>query len=740
MPLAPLIVFGFSLAFQLTAAVLAIRLIRITNKHLALAWTIVAIAMALMGVRRMMTAYDILILGEQNMFDLDGELVALGISLLMATSMALIGPFFESLRREQNKIQDAQIALAEAQRVAHIGSWERNPRTEEVWWSDEHYRIYGYEPGEIAPSYFAFLNGVHPDDRDMIRRMVDAAHGGQECYDAEYRIVRPDGCIRVVHSQGGMVHDEKGLPLRMRGTIQDITERRQTADKTRKSEQHFRALIENALDMIILLGDDSAIQFVSPSVGRIMGYAPADLCGKNVFDFVHPEDNTLMAEVSKRTLESANRVEQVELRFRHNDGSWHVLDAILRNLLDDPAVCAVVVNARDVTERVTMEAQLRQSQKMEVVGQLTGGIAHDFNNLLAVILGNLEVIEERVAADPATRALVRPAVNAAERGALLTERLLAFSRKQALRPQTVNLKDTVTGMTEILRRTLGAGIAIETICGAGLWSCDADPGQLENAILNLAINARDAMPNGGQLTIEISNARLDDDYAAAQADVLPGHYVVISISDTGVGMPPEILRHVFEPFYTTKEVGRGTGLGLSMVYGFVKQSGGHVTIYSEPDKGTTVRLYFPRVRHSATAARPDDSSQPNYFARGETILVVEDDPDVRSLAVTLLGDLGYKVLEAGNGKSALDLLNENSHVNLLLSDIVLPGGMGGNALAAEARKISPGLRVVFMSGYTEKAVVRHGQIDASEMMLQKPFRRAELARKLRQALDLDHVA
>jgi PAS domain S-box-containing protein len=740
MPIAPLIVFGLSLTLQVVAAILAVRLIRITGKHLALAWTIVAIAMVLMGVRRMLTAYDILILGEQKMFDLDGELVALGISSLMATSMALIGPFFKSLRREQDKIQETRLALAEAQRVAHIGSWEWNVRSGDIWWSDEHYRIYGHEPGAIEPSYFAFLNGVHPDDRAMIRSTVDTAQGGQQCYDAEYRIVRPDGCIRVIHGQGGMILDENGLPLRMRGTIQDITERRQTADKISKSEQHFRALIENALDMIILLATDSTIHFASPSVERIMGYAPAYLPGKNVFDFVHPEDRALMAEVSKRTLESANRVEQVELRFRHSDGSWHVLDAILRNLLDDPAVCAIVVNARDVTERATMEAQLRQSQKMEVVGQLTGGIAHDFNNLLAVILGNLEVIEERVSADPATRALVRPAVNAAERGALLTERLLAFSRKQALQPQTINLRETVTRMTELLRRTLGAGVSIEMICGMGLWACDADPGQLENAILNLAINARDAMPNGGKLTIEISNARLDDDYAAAQADVLPGHYVVISISDTGVGMPPEILKHVFEPFYTTKEVGKGTGLGLSMVYGFVKQSGGHVTIYSEPGKGTTVRLYFPRVRHSTTAARPNESAQPNYFARGETILVVEDDPDVRSLAVTLLGDLGYKVLEAGNGKTALDLLTENSHVNLLLSDVVLPGGMGGNALAAEARKISPDLPVVFMSGYTEKAVIRHGQIDPGEIMLQKPFRRAELARKLRQALDLDHVA
>jgi PAS domain S-box-containing protein len=580
---------------------------------------------------------------------------------------------------------------------------------------------------------------VHPGDRERVEHELELARQERRAYDVEFQIVRPDGSIRDIQAQGGMIFDAKEMPVRMRGTIQDITERKKAADELRKSERRFRALIENAPDMILLVAPDSTITFASPSIERIMGFKTADIVGRKGTEFVHPDDATALQDVHERVNTSPGYSERIQLRFRHADGSWHVLESTVHNLLADPAVSAIIINCRDVTDRIATEAQLRQAQRMEAVGQLTGGIAHDFNNLLAVVLGNLEVLEERVAENPALTALVRPAAKAAERGAQLTGRLLAFSRKQALQPRVVNANELVRGMTELLRRTLGASISIEAVAGAGLWPCEVDPGQLETAILNLAINARDAMPEGGKLTIETANARLDDDYAAAQADVLPGHYVSVTVTDTGCGMSPQVLKHAFEPFFTTKEVGKGTGLGLSMVYGFIKQSGGHVTIYSEVGRGTTVRLYLPRLRPGTKADAPGAKPVANCYARGETVLVVEDDADVRSLAVALLADLGYRVLEAGTGAVALDLLKENSCINLLLTDVVLPGKLSGPRLATEAEKVAPGIKIVYMSGYTEQAFSHQGELVPGRFMLQKPFRRAELACKLREALDPDHA-
>jgi CheY-like chemotaxis protein len=311
---------------------------------------------------------------------------------------------------------------------------------------------------------------------------------------------------------------------------------------------------------------------------------------------------------------------------------------------------------------------------------------------------------------------------------------LAFSRKQLLRPETINANNLISDITGLLRRTLEEHIEIETVTAAGLWNCEVDPAQLENALVNLALNARDAMPNGGKLTIETANAQFDDDDAAAQAEVTPGQCVMLAVTDTGTGMPPEVREHVFEPFFTTKEVGAGSGLGLSMVYGFVKQSGGHVTITSNPGEGTTINLYLPRSTETVAIEKtPAMDEVP--VAQGETVLVVEDDPEVRKLAVALLRNLGYRVLEAATGTAALEQLGTATEVNLLLTDVVLAGGMNGRELAAEAAQRVPGILVLFMSGYSEDTITHHGRLDADTKLLQKPFRRAELARAVRQVLD-----
>ena len=391
----------------------------------------------------------------------------------------------------------------------------------------------------------------------------------------------------------------------------------------------------------------------------------------------------------------------------------------------------VIYAIEDITERARLEEQLRQAQKMEAVGHLTAGVAHDFNNMLAIIWGNAELLEDKIGKDNPQLATV---FRTTQRAADLTQRLLAFSRKQVLNPEVLNVSNLIANITGLLRRTLEEHIDIETVTGTGLWNCEVDPAQLENALVNLALNARDAMPDGGKLTIETANARLDDDYAAAQAEVRPGQYVMLAVTDTGSGMPPEVREHVFEPFFTTKAVGAGSGLGLSMVYGFVKQSGGYVTIYSEEGEGTTIKLYLPRSTETEAVERKSVPGEVPV-ARGETVLVVEDDPDVRTLAVALLSSLGYQILEAATGVAALEQLGSTTRVNLLLTDVMLAGGMNGRELAAEAERRALGIQVLYMSGYTADAIMHHGRLDADAELLQKPFRRADLARAVRRVLD-----
>jgi signal transduction histidine kinase/ActR/RegA family two-component response regulator len=380
-----------------------------------------------------------------------------------------------------------------------------------------------------------------------------------------------------------------------------------------------------------------------------------------------------------------------------------------------------------------LDRQLRQSQKMEAVGQLTGGVAHDFNNLLTVILGNAELVADGLKDRPQLRKMVEMTARAAERGAELTSRLLAFSRRQPLDPKPTDINRQIAGMDPMLRRTLGEHIEIELVRGGGLWKAMVDSGQLENAILNLCLNARDAMPGGGRLTIETANAHLDADYAARQTELEPGQYVMVAVSDTGTGMDAATLERAFEPFFTTKDVGKGSGLGLSMVYGFVKQSKGHVRIYSEPGHGTTVKLYLPRAdaEEGADAAASAETAAERGSGR---ILLVEDDDLVRENAAAQLTGLGYDVVAVGSGREALAALAKGDAFDLLFTDVVMPGGTNGRELAEQALKLRPGLPVLYTSGYTENAIVHHGRLDRGVELLAKPYRRQDLAAKVRAVL------
>jgi PAS domain S-box-containing protein len=504
----------------------------------------------------------------------------------------------------------------------------------------------------------------------------------------------------------------------------------------RDSERRFRLIAEAVTDYAIFMLDPGGhIINWNPGAERIKGYAAEEIIGQHFSRFYTAEDVARgMPQTVLDVAAGTGKHEAEGWRLR-KDGSRFWASAVVGAIRDsDGTLLGFAKVTRDLTERRGMEEQLRQAQKMEAVGQLTGGVAHDFNNLLTVISGNVETLLRRLPeSQDDLRRLATAALRGATRGGVLTHRLLAFARRQALEPTAQSVNTLIAGMSEMLRRTLGENIRVETVLSGGLWSIYVDAIQLESSILNLAINARDAMPDGGKLTIEAANVYLDESYAAV-AEVPSGQYVGIFVSDTGMGMTPEVISKAFDPFFTTKEIGQGTGLGLSQVYGFVKQSGGHIKIYSELGEGTTIKLYLPR--HYAGEEAVDVRAAPaSPRAREETILVVEDDPDVRGYTVETLLELGYRVLEAVDGPSALRQLDTNLEIDLLFTDVGLPGEMNGRELADEAARRRRGLKVLFTSGYARNAIVHHGRLDPGVELIVKPFNFASLASKLRRVLD-----
>jgi PAS domain S-box-containing protein len=511
------------------------------------------------------------------------------------------------------------------------------------------------------------------------------------------------------------------------------------------SEQRFRLLVDAVADhAIYTLDPEGRVTDWNAGAQRVKGYSADEIVGEHFSRFYTEEDRH--AGVPRLALERALREGKFEAegwRVR-KDGSRFWANATITPLHDAAGrLVGFAKITRDFTERREHElaleqarSALAQSQKMEALGQLSGGIAHDFNNLLHVIMNGVEILERRLRSiDPEVRQYLDMVKRNASRAASLTQRMLAFARRQPLQPRPLNPNKLVGGMVDLLQRALGESIALETVLGGGVWPVSVDANQLEAAILNLAVNARDAMPNGGKLTIETTNAFLDEAYAGLNPEVKPGQYAMIAVSDTGSGMSGEVMAKAFDPFFTTKDPGQGTGLGLSQVYGFIKQSAGHVKIYSEPGEGTTVKLYLPRLPAAAADETLHDLPATHASGTAEKILIVEDDADVRVFTAEVLQALGYRVATAEDALSALRVLEREPDLDLLFTDVGLPNGVNGRQLADEIKQRRPSIKVLFTTGYARNAIVHHGRLDPDVQLLVKPFTQGALAQKVREVLD-----
>ena len=651
-------------------------------------------------------------------------------------------------------LRESEERLRIAQQAGGIGTFEMFPHSGRLAVSEELCWQWGLTPRH---EYHLddLLELVHPDDRDRVRAGHLHTPAGALDY-LEYRIRRPDnGEERWMARRGEAIEDSAG-GLRYLGVTYDITGHKRFEERLRVSETQLRRLNDslaaevdartrernsiwrNSRDLFIVASSAGVLRAVNPAWTDILGFREDELTGKSFAEIVHPDD----VEATEAALLSASRSGPVrfENRNRHKDGSYRWVSWVAA-----PEGDTLYGNGRDVTsEKETQRAlqqteeALRQAQKMEALGQLTGGIAHDFNNLLQGITGPLELIRRytQLGRTNDIDRFISMATGAANRAASLTHRLLAFSRRQPLDPKPVNANELLHSIDDLLKRTMGEAIETRVVPNPHLWLTRCDTNQLENALLNFAINARDAMPEGGRLTLETDNVELGHDFAASHPDVTPGSYVVVSVSDTGAGMAADVKARAFDPFYTTKPLGQGTGLGLSMAYGFAKQSGGIATIDSAPHAGTTIRLYLPRF--SGDACEQEIASELNDAHRAagrHAILVVEDDASVRELVCEILRDLDYKVLEAFDGPSGLAVLSSHARIDLLVTDVGLPG-LNGRQLADAARATRPRLRVLFMTGYAEAATRTNGFLDTGMEMITKPFTLESMASRIRRMVTL----
>ncbi len=678
----------------------------------------------------------------------------------------------DSLRAQHETEERLQLALAATDAV---GTWDWDIG-EDRFIADAHFaQLHGIDPQRSRQLPISeYLKGVHPEDRGMVARSIKhcITHGSE--YAEEYRLQMADGQVRWVFARGRCYKDHHGRPTRFLGAALDLTERKQMEQALRQGQTELQLIINAMPALIGYVDHEERFRLNNSAYLDWYGLTPQELYGKTIREVVGEEiyaarADKIAAALSGRPCSFEADSPDREGRPRHAltrylprygaDGAingFYIFvndeterrqtEEALRNLnetleerVNRRTEALATANQRlqnEMFERERAEDALRHAQKMEAVGQLTGGIAHDFNNMLTGIIGSLDLMQRYIDNGRSSEIgrFTEAAMSSAKRAASLTHRLLAFSRRQSLDRQPLDPNHLVRSLQDLFNHTKGEHIELQLQLADGIWPVSTDASQLENALLNLVINARDAMPDGGQLLIETANSYLDGSDISTLEPVKAGDYVMLGVSDNGAGMSPRILAKAFDPFFTTKPIGQGTGLGLSMIYGFAQQSGGHVTINSEPDQGTSVRLYLPRL-HTAPLApeQPQSSGEPPQAVSGECVVVVEDDPAVRMLVLNVLNELGYRTFEAEDARCALPFLESSMRVDLLVTDVGLPG-MNGRQLAEIARQHRPGLKVLFMTGYAEKAAERQGFLEPGMDLMAKPFSIEELAQKIRQMI------
>ena len=639
----------------------------------------------------------------------------------------------EAALREQDDLY--RRAIAQAGAIPYRIDWE-TPRY--IFFDDSIYELTGYSKEELSfermqslPLETVLLGDLAGCSEEEAREKMAA--GEVSCWQSEYKVITRLGEERWI-ADTSIDTITPGQPRQTIGLLTDITARKREEEVVRNNERHFRALIEHSSDVVTIISREGVIKYESPSVSRVLGYQPEELIGKNFSSVVHADDLTMVSRAFSEIIGKPGLTMGIEVRFRHSDGSWRVLEVVGRNMLDDPFIRGVITNSRDISDRRILQEQLLQSQKMEGIGRLAGGVAHDFNNMLTAIMGYAEITLTHLDEHDRIRRYIEPLLATSQRAAELTRQLLAFARKQIMEPKVVDLNLLCANMEKMLRRIIGEDIELLTLFQPGLYSVRIDPGQFEQVLVNLSVNARDAMPRGGRLTIETQNLTADDAYCAHHTEIEPGEYVIVTVSDTGCGMEPRILAHLFEPFFTTKAPGKGTGLGLAMCYGIIMQAGGRIEVVSAVGEGSEFKILLPRVEAPVGA---EASALPGTTPQGgtETILFVEDEASVRSITREILENYGYTVLEAEDGQQALNLAASfDGHIDLLLTDVVMPH-MSGKEVAERLRRVRPDIRALYISGYTEDSIVHQGILDKEIDFLAKPFMPVQLAKRIRLALD-----
>ncbi|MEI8255558.1 MAG: PAS domain S-box protein, partial [Deltaproteobacteria bacterium] len=596
-------------------------------------------------------------------------------------------------------------------------------------------------------SYGAWLAALHPEDLHAAEERIGHALKERTTLQSDYRVVGPGGRIRWISATGRGCYDKEGVPIRMVGTCIDISDRKQAEEALRASSETLLLLLESAAEAVYGLDMEGMCTFSNKSCLRMLGYErPEHLVGRNMHELIHAkhDDGTHYAVAECPIFRAFTSREEVHVESEvlwRKDGTSFFAEYWSHPILRDGRVIGAVVSFMDITdrrraeqERIKLEELLHQSQKMESIGHLAGGVAHDFNNMLGVILGHSEIALEQVGPATLLHDDLSEIRNAARRSADLTRQLLTFARRQTVSPRVVDLNDAVAGTLKMLQRLIGENVRLSLSPGAGLWLVKVDPSQIDQLLANLCVNARDAIADVGRVTIETANGRLDEDYCAPRAGVVPGEYVQIVVSDDGCGMDKETLAHIFEPFFTTKGVSKGTGLGLATVYGIVKQNHGSIDVHSEPGRGTAFTIYLPRITGHATPLPAMAPTLPDPH-RHETILLVEDEPSLLKAAARMLERQGYTVLAAGLPGDAMRMATEcAAEIHLLLTDVIMPE-MNGRDLSRNIIACRPGIKRLFMSGFTADVIAHDGLLDEGVHFLQKPFTRVELAAKVREALD-----